>query len=109
MRRNWYRPGFWVWWWDHRAPNGARLIVASAVAIVILFGGYKTASFMTAANGATGSGYVTTVRVVKTILRPELVRRVITVSRVVTVHEKGRVIRKLVPLVKKVIAPGTTE
>jgi hypothetical protein len=89
FREHWYKPSFWRWWWSTRADTGAKVVVATALFAVVLAGGWFAADSLTAASasGASTEAYVFESTLVKTV----------------TVREKGRLVRKVVPVVRRVV------
>jgi hypothetical protein len=88
FREHWRERGFWRWWWREKAPFGLRMGVAVTLLGLVLGAGVFAAGRLTSATAglaATGSYLIET-----------------TVDKVVTVREKGRVVRKVVPVVKRV-------
>jgi hypothetical protein len=70
-------------------PSGAKVALGLLLVVLLLGGGWFAADRLTSARaGVAGANDV----VLET-----------TVQRVVTVHERGKVIRKLVPVVKRVV------
>ena len=72
------------------------------LALVAAAGGYAASAFMTSASDSATSTVVVTVPQVKSIVRT------VTVNNTVTVREKGKVVRKLVPVVHRVTVTGPT-
>jgi hypothetical protein len=88
FRQYWRDPGFWKWWWRNRVPVGARRAADAIVVLLLLCGGWIAADRLTAAGAETGADAY----VLQT-----------TVERIVTVRESGRLVRKPVPVVKRVL------
>jgi hypothetical protein len=88
VRSHWREPGYWRWLW-HRVPSGARSATLAVFLIALVGAGWVTADRATSSgsNDAVGSD-------------PILIRT--TVQKVVTYREKGKVIRKVIPVVKKI-------
>jgi hypothetical protein len=86
FRRHWREPGFWRWWWTNRAPGALRLGLGLFLLGAVLVGGLLTADRLSTAKGGTE---------VTAVLRTY----VETVNKVVTVREKGKIVRKVVPVV----------
>jgi len=88
VRSHWREPGYWRWLW-HRVPSGARSATLAVLLIALVGAGWVTADRATSSgsNDAVGS-------------EPILIRT--TVQKVVTYREKGKVIRKVIPIVKKI-------
>jgi hypothetical protein len=82
---HWREFRFWKWWWQHRAPLelrvGGYLLLLSA----LLVGGWLAASNLSPA-GATPSAYTLET----------------TVSKTVTVRQSGKLVRRVVRVVKRV-------
>jgi hypothetical protein len=93
FRKNWRHPGFWRWWWQNRVTASARILAGTALLALLLVGGWFGATYLTTAGADPGANdsYVLET----------------TVQRVVTVHEKGKIIRKIIPVVKRVVVPST--
>jgi hypothetical protein len=36
MRRHWKEPEFWAWWWRNRVSFGAKILAATALAILVV-------------------------------------------------------------------------
>jgi hypothetical protein len=86
FRRHWREPGFWRWWWTNRAPGAVRLGLGLFLLAAVLVGGLLTADRLSTAKGG-----VEATAVLRTYVE--------TVNRVVTVREKGKIVRKVVPVV----------
>jgi len=88
VRSHWREPGYWRWLW-HRVPSGARSATLAVLLIALVGAGWVTADRATSSssNDAVGS-------------EPILIRT--TVQKVVTYRERGKVIRKVIPVVKKI-------
>jgi hypothetical protein len=87
VREHWREIGYWRWLWQ-RVPAGARLATVGILLLALLGGGWVAADKATSqSKDAKGDGVV----VVET-----------TVQKAITVREKGQIVRKLVPVVKKV-------
>lgn len=99
FRRHWREPGFWRWWWTNRAPGALRLGLGLFLLGAVLVGGLLTADRLSTAKGG----------VEQTALLRTYVE---TVDKVVTVREKGKIVRKVVPVVHirkvKVVAKPQT-
>jgi hypothetical protein len=88
FRRNWRNPGFWKWWWQYHVGAGTRIAVGALLLALVVVGGWFASVYLTTADaGGKADSYVLET----------------TVRRVVTVHEKGKVIRRVVPLVRRVV------
>ena len=96
FRRYWRDGDFWRWFWRERVRGEVKAVLAALVFAVLLGGGWIAADRITSASAASVSGtggYFTFET---------------TVERLVTVRESGRVVRKLVPVVKKVFLKPRT-
>lgn len=94
FRRHWREPHFWRWFWHDRVSFEMKAVVGAVVAALMLGGGWLAADRLARASadaGATGALTFET-----------------TVQKFVTVREKGRVIRKSVPVVKQILVGATT-
>ena len=87
MREHWREPAFWRWWWTNRAPVALRLGLGLLLLGAVLAGGLLAASRLSAARGGVQE-------------RDVLRTFVETVGRHVTVREQGRIVRKVVPVVR---------
>lgn len=86
FRRNWRNPGFWKWWWQYRVTAATRFAVGALLLALIVVGGWFGSVYLTTADaGSKADSYV----------------RETTLQRVVTVREKGKIIRKVVPVVRR--------
>lgn len=86
FRRHWRELAFWRWWWTNRAPGALRLGLGLFLLGAVLVGGLLTADRLSTAKGG----------VEQTALLRTYVE---TVDKVVTVREKGKIVRKIVPVV----------
>jgi hypothetical protein len=96
VRSHWREPEYWRWLWQ-RVPFGVR---AATLAVFLL--GLVGAGLVTAEQ-ATSSGSKETVAD-----GPILIET--TVQKVVTIRERGKVVRKVIPVVRKIKVaqrPGT--
>jgi len=97
MRSRWVETAYWRWLWS-RVPWEARWVVVGVLLLGLLGGGWAVASQGTSSNDgdvAIGTGPI----VIQT-----------TVERVITVRRNGKIVRKVVPVVKRVRVlqrPGT--
>jgi hypothetical protein len=98
LRKHWRDPQFWRWLWRDRASPEVKAGICVVVAVLILGGGWFAAERLAGASAATSAGQVKFV--------PEL--EATTVEKMVTVRSNGRVIRKLVPEVRKTVVLETT-
>jgi hypothetical protein len=86
IREHWREPRFWRWFWQNRAPLGAKLAVGLVVAAAFLLGGFFAADRLSGASaGVTALTYQTTVEEPVTVREhgKTIVRRVSVVRRVV--------------------------
>ena len=93
VRRHWREPAFWRWWWTTRASRGVRVGAALVLLGLLLAGGVFAAARLTSANAG---------------VREVVVTYVTTVRRTVTVKQRPKVVRKLVPVVRRVAGKSTT-
>jgi len=87
VRSHWREIDYWRWLWS-RVPSEARWATLGVLLLGLLGGGWVVASKAT--DGGSDVAVGTKPIVIET-----------TVQRMVTVREKGKVIRKLVPVVKR--------
>jgi hypothetical protein len=87
IRRHWRELAFWRWWWTNRAPGALRLGLGLFLLGAVLVGGLLTADRLSTAKGG----------VKETALLRTYVE---TVDKIVTVREKGKIVRKVVPVVR---------
>ena len=88
MREHWRDPAYWLWLWRVRTPFAAKVAVAAVCLIGLLGGGWVAADRLTSANASSSS---------KSFILET------TVSKLVTVREKGKLVTKRVPVVKKLV------
>ena len=98
FRRHWREGEYWLWLWRERMRGEVKVLIAAIVLALMLGGGWAAADRLSSASAgvtaASGGGYYTFST---------------TVERLVTVRESGRIVRKLVPVVKKVfVRPKTS-
>jgi hypothetical protein len=89
VRSHWLKMGYWRFLWA-RLPWEVRWVVLAALLLGLLGGGWVAASAATSNDGAEvaiGSNPI----IIET-----------TVQKVITVRENGKIIRKIVPVVKRV-------
>jgi hypothetical protein len=92
VREDWRKPDYWLWLWRARVPFEAK-IAAGAVGLVALLGiGWLAADRLTAAKASTSTDAL----VLET-----------TVSKLITVREKGRLITKRVPVIRRIVRSET--
>jgi hypothetical protein len=87
FRRHWRELAFWRWWWSTRAPGALRLGLGLLLLGAVLAGGLFTADRLSAAKGGTNE-----TALVRTYVE--------TVDKLVTVREQGKVVHKIVPVVR---------
>lgn len=88
MRQHWRELDYWHWLWRQRTPGAAKLAIVGVVLVAILIGGWFVADGLTAAKAGNSADSV----VLET-----------TVQKLITVREKGKLVTKLVPVVKRVV------
>jgi hypothetical protein len=88
FRSNWRDPRFWRWWWHERVTFESR-IAAYVFLFAVLLGSGLFAADRLASAGAEVSPST-----------PILIET--TVQKLVTIREQGKVVRKLVPVVKRI-------
>src|SRR5579862_8702113 len=96
FRRHWRDGEFWRWFWRERTRGEVKVLIAAIVLALMLGGGWAAADRLSSASAglsASSGGYFTFET---------------TVDRLVTVRESGRIVRKLVPVVKKVFVKSKT-
>jgi hypothetical protein len=86
FRRHWRELAFWRWWWINRAPGALRLGLGLFLLGAVLVGGLLTADRLSTAKGSTRE-----TDVLRTYVE--------TVNKIVTVREKGKIVRRVVPVV----------
>ena len=89
MKSHWLKMGYWRLLWG-RLPWEVRWVVLAALLLGLLGGGWVAASAATSNDGAEvaiGSNPI----IIET-----------TIQKVITVRENGKIIRKIVPVVKRV-------
>lgn len=91
FRKHWREPQFWKWWWQNRLSLEVRVGAAAFLLALLLGGGWFAAGKLSTAS-AGQSAYVLET----------------TVQRV-TVREKGKVVRKLVPVVRRIRVQSSTQ
>jgi hypothetical protein len=86
FREHWREGDFWRWWWADRVPLTAKTAVWVLLVGGLLGGGWLAANRVNPATPSDSAGGF----VVQT-----------TVKRVVTAHEHGKVVQKVIPTVKR--------
>ena len=94
FRRYWRDPQFWRWLWHDRVSFEVKALTSVVAAVLILGIGWFAAERLSNADAETTS--------------PGEPTLVTTVDKVVTVHSAGRVFRKLVPEVRRIVVTRTT-
>ena len=94
VRRHWRDPGYWRWFWRKRVASEVKVVAGAVLIALTLGGGWLAADRLASANAGANPAGVLTVAT--------------TVQKVVTVREKGKIVRKLVPVVRKVFVTGPT-
>jgi hypothetical protein len=87
LREHWRELDYWRWLWHRRVPPEAKVALSALVLLVLLGGGWIAADRLTSAHAVSSSSDF----VLET-----------TVQKVVTVRERGKVVRRIVPVVKRV-------
>jgi len=98
VRRNWRSAGFWRWWWRSVVPLEFRFAVYVVSVGLMLGGGLLAARSLGSASASPSSTWT----------GPFIVST--TVQKVVTVRERGRIVRKVlqVPVARRVYVTETT-
>ncbi len=95
FRKHWRSSRYWRWLWHDQVPSEVKGLIGAVVIVLMLGGGWFAADRLsTASAGTTQSGGVLTFET--------------TVQKVVTLREKGKIVRKLVPVVRKVFVKRRT-
>lgn len=95
FRKHWRSTRYWRWLWHDQLPTEVKGLIGAVVIVLMLGGGWFAADRLsTASAGVTQSGGVLTFET--------------TVQKVVTLREKGKIVRKLVPVVRKVFVKRRT-
>lgn len=89
IRKHWRSLEFWRWWWQARVRIEVKALTALVVLALMLGGGWIAADRLSTASASVSTA-------------DQFLTFETTVQRVVTVREKGKLVRKLVPVVKKV-------
>jgi hypothetical protein len=92
FRKNWRDPNFWKWWWKNRLSLEVRVCAGLVLLALLLGGGWLAADRLAPANAGDSNAFVLET----------------TVERV-TVREKGKVVRKLVPVIRRIRVKSSTQ
>ena len=94
IRKHWRELEFWRWWWHDKIRFEVKAVATVIVLALMLGGGWIAADRLSSASasGAASPGFTFET----------------TVEKVVTVREKGKLVRKLVPVVRKVFVKRQT-
>jgi hypothetical protein len=94
IRKHWRELEFWRWWWHDNIRFEVKAVATVIVLALMLGGGWIAADRLSSASasGAASPGFTFET----------------TVEKVVTVREKGKLVRKLVPVVRKVFVKRQT-
>lgn len=95
LRKHWREARFWVWIWRERVRREAKALIGVVLIGLMLAGGWLAASRLSTASAGVTQFQAFTFET--------------TVQRMVTVREKGKIVRKLVPVVKKVFVKRRTK
>lgn len=93
MREHWRERGYWLWVWRDRVPFEARLALGAILVVALLGVGWMAADRLTAANASSATS------------KPFVLET--TVSKLITVREKGKLVVKRVPVVKRIVRSET--
>ena len=95
IRKHWREPEFWHWWWHARIRVEVKAVGTVVVLALMLGGGWIAADRLSSASasGPAAPGFTFET----------------TIEKVVTVREKGKLVRKLVPVVRKVFVKRQTK
>jgi hypothetical protein len=88
VSRPWRDPQYWLWVWRRRVPFGAKVTTIGVLLCALLVGGWAAADGLTSSGGSSSEALVFES----------------TVEKLITVHEKGRIVHKLVPVAMKIEA-----
>ena len=94
MREHWREVDYWLWVWHRHVRTEAKFALGVVLLLLLAGGGWFAADRLTAAHA---SGSSSDAFVVET-----------TVEKIMTVRERGKVVRKVVPIVKRVYLPRQT-
>ena len=87
-RRRATRPAYWRWYWHERVSVEVKALLGVALLALMLGGGWIAADRLSTAGASVSGAEALTIET--------------TVQKVVTVREKGKLVVKRVPVVKKV-------
>ena len=90
MREHWREVHYWLWLWQRRVPFAVKVTVIGVIVCGLLTAGLGAAGGLTSSSGGSSQ---------------ELALQT-TVEKIVTVREKGRIVRKFVPVAVKRAEPG---
>ena len=94
VREHWREVDYWLWMWHRHVRAEAKIALGAFLLVLLAGGGWFAADRLTSAHaGVAGNDSF----VLET-----------TVQKVVTVRERGKVVRKVVPVVKRVYLPRQT-
>jgi hypothetical protein len=94
VREHWREVDYWLWVWHRHVRTEAKFAFGVVLLLLLLGGGWFAADRLTAAHA---SGSASDAFVLET-----------TVEKIMTVRERGKVVRKVVPVVKRVYLPRQT-
>jgi hypothetical protein len=96
LREHWREVNYWRWLWHRHVPFEGKILVGVVLTVLMLGGGWFAADRLTAAHASATSS--------DDVLLGKTVRKVVVVT------ERGKVIRRLIPVVTKVKVrlPGKT-
>ena len=95
FRKHWREARFWVWFWRERIRPEAKALLGVVLIVLMLAGGWLAASRLSTASAGVTQFQAFTFET--------------TVQKMVTVREKGKIVRKLVPVVRKVFVKRRTK
>ena len=95
IRKHWRSLEFWRWWWQARVRFEVKALSAVVVLALMLGGGWIAADRLSTASASVSTA-------------DQFLTFETTVQKVVTLREKGKIVRKLVPVVRKVFVKRRT-